>query len=296
MSRPLDRVLRWRPPRGRPDPDPAASMALLREVLNRPLDPGYRSAAEQRSAHGLPASTGSRSVLLLVSSLVLGLLVTVGAQSLRGPDTAEAQARSDLADRVGEQRELLTERSARVEELQAEVAVMQEQALDGQSALAEELDRHRRLAGGTPMTGPGLAVVLDDPPRPADVGVPGEDRVLARDLQVLVNGLWAHGAEAIAINEHRLTSTSSIRFAGEAIVVDFQGLTRPYTVTAIGPVDELAAELDSGSTGAYLTELQEEYDIIVETMRDDEVTVPAATRLSVREASVADDAAKEERR
>lgn len=272
-------------------------MALLREILNRPLDPGYTSAAEQRSARGLPASTGSRSLLLLISSLVLGLLVTVGAQSLRGPDTAQAQARADLAERVQEQREVLTERSARVEELQAELATMQERALDGQSALTVELEWHRQLAGGAPMAGPGVTVVLDDPPLPADAAdVPEEDRVLARDLQVLANGLWAHGAEAVAINEHRLTSTSSIRFAGEAIVVDFQGLTRPYTVTAIGPVDELAAELDSGSTGAYLTELQEEYEIIVETAREEEVTVPAATRLSVREASVAENAGEEGRR
>lgn len=294
----LRRVLRWRLPKDRrPDPDPAASMALLREVLDRPLDPGYRSAAEQRAARGLPASTGSRSLLLLVNSLVLGLLVTVGALALRGPETAQAQAREELAERVGAEREELTEQSARVRELQTEVASLQERALDQQSPLAEDLARHGAIAGAVPMAGPGVTVVLDDPPRPPQAGADlGEDRVLARDLQTLVNGMWAHGAEAIAINEHRLTSTSSIRFAGEAIVVDFQGLTRPYTVTALGPPEELAAELDSGSTGAYLTELQQEYGIIVETTRQEEATVPAATRLTVREASIAEQTGEEGRR
>lgn len=269
-------------------------MALLREVLDRPLDPGYRSAAEQRSARGMPASTGSRSLLLLMSAMVLGLLVTVCALTLRGPETAQAQARAELAERIGEQREVIAERSTRVEQLQAEVETLQGQVLDEQSPLVEQLLRHRELAGGVSMTGPGVTVLLEDPPRPADAGSEvGEDRVLARDLQVLVNGLWANGAEAVAINEHRLTSSSSIRFAGEAIVVDFQGLTRPYTVTAIGPADELAVELEEGSTGEYLTELQQEYGIIVETTGQEEVTVPAATRLSVREASVADDAAQE---
>ena len=36
----------------------------------------------------------------------------------------------------------------------------------------------------------------------------------------LVNGLWQAGAEAISINGQRLTSTSAIRFAGQAILVD----------------------------------------------------------------------------
>ena len=67
-------------------------------------------------------------------------------------------------------------------------------------------------AGATPVVGEGVVLTLNDPPLSADSEE--GDRVLARDLQVIVNGLWAHGAEAIAINEQRLTSTSTIRFAG----------------------------------------------------------------------------------
>ena len=51
------------------DADPAASMRLLQEVLDRPLDPGYQSAATRRRAEGLPPSTGQRSLLMLATAL-----------------------------------------------------------------------------------------------------------------------------------------------------------------------------------------------------------------------------------
>ena len=44
--------------------------------------------------------------------------------------------------------------------------------------------------------------------------------MLDPDLQKLVNGLWAAGAEAISINGQRLTNLSAIREAGEAITVN----------------------------------------------------------------------------
>ena len=39
-------------------------------------------------------------------------------------------------------------------------------------------------------------------------------RVLDVDLQGVVNGLWASGAEAIAVNGQRLTGLTTIRAAG----------------------------------------------------------------------------------
>jgi len=64
---------------------------------------------------------------------------------------------------------------------------------------------------------------------------PGQ--VLDRDLQDVVNELWHDGVEAIAINGQRLATTSTIRAAGGAILVDFRPITSPYQVAAIGPDD-----------------------------------------------------------
>lgn len=54
----------------------------------------------------------------------------------------------------------------------------------------------------------------------------GRDRVLDMDLQILTDGLWQAGAEAISVNGHRLSALTAIRGAGEAITVDNRSLTR----------------------------------------------------------------------
>ena len=61
-------------------------------------------------------------------------------------------------------------------------------------------------------------------------------------LQLVVNALWAAGAEAVSINGQRLGPTTAIRFAGEAVLVDFRPVTNPYEISAIGNPDALQRE------------------------------------------------------
>lgn len=267
------------------DRDPAASMALLREVMNPPLDPGYTSSADRRERAGLPRSTGGRTVLLVVTAVLLGFLLSVAAQTLRAPDPADAATRAQLAERIEAADALGDERAAQIESLRADIAALQEELTRPQVDQGE-LDTAALVAGGTGVIGEGVVLTLNDPPLNADSQ--SNDRVLSRDLQTIVNGLWAHGAEAIAINDQRLTSTSTIRFAGQAIVVDLKALARPYVVSVIGDPDRLTAELRTGGTGSYLTELRSAYGIQVELAPEDEVRLPPAARLSTRVAKVPD--------
>ncbi len=69
-----------------------------------------------------------------------------------------------------------------------------------------------------------------------------DGRVLSKDLQVVTNALWEAGAEAISINGQRLTARSAIRFAGDAILVNYRPLTRPYVISAIGDPQNLQVE------------------------------------------------------
>jgi uncharacterized protein YlxW (UPF0749 family) len=56
------------------------------------------------------------------------------------------------------------------------------------------------------------------------------------------------------VNGVRLTPTSAIRFAGEAVLVDLQPVTSPYRIEAIGSPDDLAVEFaQSDVAGRYQT-------------------------------------------
>ncbi|WP_134773372.1 DUF881 domain-containing protein [Ornithinimicrobium flavum] len=280
--------MRWPSPRVPPGSgkDPAASMALLEEVLDPPVGPGYHSAAERRLAAGHPASSGSRTWLMLAACFLLGLLAAVAATTLRAPDPAAAEGRSQLIARIEAAESAGDAQRDRVEELRAEIVELEQAAIGpDEPAAAVEIGAAGLRAGASAVTGPGVVITLDDAPLPSDIA-PGEpvdrERVNARDLQLVVNGLWAAGAEAVAVNGHRLTSISAIRFAGEAIVVDFRSLAPPYEVVALGDPVALARETSSGFVGSYLTELGTQVGLRAAVVEGTDLVVPAAGRLATR--------------
>ncbi|MES9608829.1 DUF881 domain-containing protein, partial [Actinomadura sp. NPDC000929] len=105
---------------------------------------------------------------------------------------------------------------------------------------------------------------------------------LNQDLQVLVNGLWAAGARAIGVNGRRLTPTTAIRAAGEAILVDYRPLGGPYEVTAVGDPGRLRAAFAGSPADRRLAALRDRFGIRYGTRRSDEVRLPAAGAVRLR--------------
>jgi uncharacterized protein YlxW (UPF0749 family) len=96
--------------------------------------------------------------------------------------------------------------------------------------------------------------------------------------------LWQCGAEAIAINGQRLTAVSTIRAAGEAILVDFRPITRPYVLTAIGP-DDIDKRLADSATGKQFRRFVENYRMQFEIKARRGLTLPAGADPGLRYAT-----------
>ena len=115
-----------------------------------------------------------------------------------------------------------------------------------------------------------------------DAGRPTRGRGrFSKDLQYVANGLWEAGAEAISINGQRLTSTSSIRFAGDAILVDYRPLARPYVVTALGDPDGPADRASPRAGAAPTCRPADNYGIRVSIDARGLDDLPAASALTV---------------
>jgi uncharacterized protein YlxW (UPF0749 family) len=276
---------------------------LLTEVMERPLDPGYAAAAAQRKAReaSLPDGAGRRiarrriPVTLTVAAL-LGMLLIAAVLDLRFP-AAAADARTVLQREIEERTAAADATAERVERLRAEVEQARMRALaDGDSVL----DVVRRLglhAGEAAVTGPGMVVTLDDAsqapdPLSGDPRQGGEesDRVMDVDLQIVVNGLWAAGAEAVAVNGQRLTSLSAIRGAGGAILVGFRPLAPPYRVEAVGDEAALQTRFAASDAGGYLAFVEENVGLRVTTEGASSLELPAAGPLRLRYASTPQEA------
>lgn len=265
------------------------SMTLLREVMERPLDPGYAAAAERRAAGEPPRG---RAVSLVVA-VVIGFVVTVAVLVLRAPAPATVQAREQLAQQVEARAKQNDETQARVERFRDQVRAAQEKALaaSGDTTATATASALGIAAGEVAVVGPGLVVTMDDAPGSRDDGGSNADprgdstaedgRVFDRDLQTVVNGLWQAGAEAVSINDRRLTALSAIRSAGEAILVDYRPLSPPYVIKAIGDPQSMQTRFAAASAGAYLQSLQDNFGVKAGIEVDQDLRIEGSRSLSL---------------
>ncbi|WP_416983782.1 DUF881 domain-containing protein [Streptomyces sp. T028] len=273
---------------------PDASMSLLTNVMDHSLDDGYAEAAARKQSEGsggLPKTL--RAKLGLAGGLVLAaLVVTVGAAQARISAPVVAKEREELIDRVDAETKAADELERAVDRLRDDVSARQREALK-QSGGSGQADLVSILSGAVEVHGPGIKLVVNDA-KEATTGGDGDPRetsgfsdtgrVRDRDMQKVVNGLWASGAEAISINGQRLTALSAIRAAGDAILVDNKPLVPPYTVLAVGDGKRLSTKFQNSADGVYLNVLQENYGIRTAISVQDDVRLPAAPSVIVRTA------------
>jgi uncharacterized protein YlxW (UPF0749 family) len=269
------------------------SLALLESLIADALDPGYAAAAErqaQRTDVPSPNPRRTARVSSLVSVVIVALVLTIAVEQVRASAPSVSKRRDALVDRVDAAGRDVSTLEQRVRTTTTDVDRLRRAALGStaNAGPADGLDRLSQLAGLTAVMGPGVIVTVDDAaaasPDAANGGTDeGDDlgQVLDVDLQEVVNGLWEAGAQAVSINGHRITALSAIRGAGAAVLVDYRPLARPYVVSAIGPAT-LAHAFKSGHAGDDLEDLHSGYGIRFDVEQQGEVTVPAATSLTLR--------------
>lgn len=190
---------------------------------------------------------------VLVSALVFalaGLMFVAAANTSQGTDLR--------AERATELRDLVRQKSGRLELLEARVADQQDFVDDlaagrvGDPAVAvarEETAALEPAAGMTDVTGRALSVSLDDAP-PRDPGdplwaavSPNDVIVHQADVQAVANALWRGGAVALQVMDQRVINTSSIQCVGNTLLLQGRVYSPPYVLTAIGPRKKMRAAL-----------------------------------------------------
>lgn len=169
---------------------------------------------------------------------LLGFLLVTAVLSARAAEEEQEPRRTELVGLIEERRELVGDLDVEVERLRAEVARAQADAAalsSADAAASAELKSLSELAGTVAVRGPGLVVRLDNSNRqPASADQAGAYLIHDADLQLVINGLFHAGAEALDVNGSRVVATTPVRAAGDTIVVNFRPLSPPYVVEAIG--------------------------------------------------------------
>lgn len=134
---------------------------------------------------------------------------------------------------------------------------------DESNLLVQELQETRLRAGLSDVKGPGIVIYIT--PK-ANLFGSSVDRqpILDFDLLSIVNELYAVGAEAISINDIRLTNRSGIRAAGNGIMINNEKVSpqKRVTIKAIGDKKTFSETLNF--YGAFSKHLEDSCEISVE--------------------------------
>lgn len=278
----------------------AMSVSLLNDLMHNTLDEGYAQAARRRTeatraghpAHrSQPLSQALTAAALLLVGVILGVAFrqtqqhAPATQHTREALVRDVQRQTGVSNRLQRQAETLSTT------LSAERDAVLARSQAGDTA-ANRLARLEAMTGLTAVTGPGVTVTVGDaqPEQQVDpvtgqpVVVPPDEngRILDRDIQSLVNALWSVGAEAITVNGERLSTTTPIRAAGDAILVDLMPVSSPYRIEAIGDPDVLLPRFADSVAARRFETYVSTYGIDFGVRRSDTLHMRAATESSPR--------------
>ena len=169
-----------------------------------------------------------------------------------------------------EKEELLTTNT----QLSDELKQMEESAAEESGSATEiknQLDTARMHLGIVDVKGPGISLTITPKTSIFSSNTGGNSRDLSEsEIVHIINLLWYSGAEAISINDIRITPQTGIKTAGNGIAIGSTGRVYPrekIEIKAIGDKNRMEVgigfpgSLEYGALSNYNTELKLEDDL-----------------------------------
>lgn len=201
---------------------------------------------------------------LILTTVMFTQFKTVEQTDITAIETMrETELRTELSDwknKYDEINQKLQETESKISEYQSEISNSQESS----NILDKELSETEMYLGYTKLQGEGIQITLED----------SEYSAIDRwDLLQIVNELKLAGAEAIAINNERIVSTTEIATVGsQFILINGNRIPAPYIVKAIG--DKKYLESAITIKGGYIDEMKVNEKNVKYTV-EDMIEIPA---------------------
>lgn len=211
--------------------------------------------------------------------LIFGFMIVVQLKSINAQNSVAIDENSQNPEILLENEQLKKEKEGlqeKIKELSAKAAEY-EQSIANESknqALLDELQKTRGRAGLTDVKGPGIIIYITPKTNPFGTTIPGYP-IKDFDLLTIVNELYASEAEAISINDIRLTNNGGIRTAGNAIVVN---------ETRISPMEQVVIKA-IGSTALLETAIKFPGTISADLQLNCDVTYDKKDEITIEKAS-----------
>ncbi|MGD0621850.1 MAG: DUF881 domain-containing protein [Thermacetogeniaceae bacterium] len=205
---------------------------------------------------------------VLIVFLLLGVLISVQfhAQQIFRSDLS-LQSTDDLTLILKGLQDKRANLEKELQDLEQQQQALNSDTTNGASLarnLTKESNQLEIAFGLIPVKGPGITVTI-----------PPDSNIVYLDLVDIINELWSSQAEAISINDQRITAWTTIYWNKEKMTITVNGadITFPCTIKAIGNPDTLEAGLRL--LGGVLDNLAV-YKIYPVVQRSSELDLPGA--------------------
>ena len=139
------------------------------------------------------------------------------------------------------------------------------------SGMVNDLEKYRMFSGVVDVQGPGILVTINDP---VTDKYQEDYSIITNNFDLLlglVNRLKEAGAEAISINEQRISNTTEISLAGSNININGTPTAPPYFVKAIGNPQTLDGAINLRGGIIYI--MKAKYNLVVDTEIRDKILI-----------------------
>lgn len=213
-------------------------------------------------------------ISIALIAVVIGIAIVGQLRSQERPTELTSLPVAELSTRI----QTLSDANAQLRAALAEhrdlLADYEASGAQGVSALdvsREELRRIRAFAGLSPVVGQGIVV-----------NVTGSlDAIAVNDL---INELRNAGAEAMALDETRITAASVVAQGARSLEVDGVSFDRTFTLLVIGDSDGLIAALER--PGGIVTQLEQFVSATITVSPSSDLQLPATLRDLTPEAGI----------
>jgi len=216
--------------------------------------------------HALRAPRSQLSLAIVAA--ILGLLVYVQLRGQAGGSVLQSKSAQDLTSLVASLNDQNDDLRAEVSNLERQRDELRADRASGATSLGQiqtDLARLRAWSGLDPVAGKGV-----------ELTVTGE--IDAASVDDLINELRNGGAEAIAIDDIRAISRTTVSGVPGSLDVDGYLLRDPFRIRAIGPPEVLVGSLTRvGGIIARLGATNPTATVAIEPI-DKLMTLPATTR------------------
>lgn len=218
-------------------------------------------------------------IFIGIMCVILGIVLALQFRIVQGnylegsiPSQRALELESEIKKIREEKQNLLTELNTyekKIKEIE-ETAAKENVLIKN---LNKELEKYKIIAGFKNVKGPGIEIVIDDPPK--EPGFENEGSIIMYNYDLLlsvINILNASGAEAISINDQRMISTTEIHLAGNSVKINSVPTAPPYVIKAIGNSETLESALNFRY--GIISDLRERYNLQVNIKKANELIVP----------------------